>query len=241
MDYPPIAYRAWQELAEAYSEQVGTKPHNALYERPATLSLLPDVKGKRILEDAGCGPGDYADLLVSEGAEVVGFDRSPRMVELARARLGSRAAIIEADLREPLEFAEAGEFDIVLSSLALDYVPDWASVFQEFFRVLGPKGLVVLSAGHPFDDFWRFRGHANYFEIEPVRETWTGFGFEVEVPFYRRPLSEMVNPLIAAGFQLLEILEPRPPNEFKDFEPEEYKKLVKQPGIICLMGEKPAA
>ncbi|WP_279387450.1 hypothetical protein [Rubrobacter taiwanensis] len=30
------------------------------YERPATLSLLPDVAGKRVL-DAGCGPGVYSE------------------------------------------------------------------------------------------------------------------------------------------------------------------------------------
>ena len=35
----PIAFQAWETLAEAYSSQVETKAHNALYERPATLSL----------------------------------------------------------------------------------------------------------------------------------------------------------------------------------------------------------
>ncbi|RMD75113.1 MAG: hypothetical protein D6823_10585 [Chloroflexi bacterium] len=52
----PIAQQAYDLLAERYAEQVLTKPHNAYYERPAMLSLLPDVRGKRVL-DTGCGPG----------------------------------------------------------------------------------------------------------------------------------------------------------------------------------------
>ncbi len=74
-----------------------TKPHNALYERPATLSLLPDVEGLRVL-DAGCGPGIYAQILSDNGAKVVGFDRSPKMVDRASDRVGDRVQISQADV-----------------------------------------------------------------------------------------------------------------------------------------------
>ncbi len=39
----PVAQQAYDVLAEAYAARIDTKPHNAYYERPATLSLLPDV------------------------------------------------------------------------------------------------------------------------------------------------------------------------------------------------------
>ncbi|HET91353.1 MAG TPA: class I SAM-dependent methyltransferase, partial [Chloroflexi bacterium] len=68
----PIAQEAYNSMAEAYAARVDTKPHNAYYERPATLSLLPDIRGKRVL-DAGCGPGVYAEWLAESGAEVVAF------------------------------------------------------------------------------------------------------------------------------------------------------------------------
>ena len=77
MNQKPIALDAYETLAESYAARVDTKPHNAYYERPATLSLLPQVKGKRVL-DAGCGPGVYAEWLVEHGAEVVAFDVSTR-------------------------------------------------------------------------------------------------------------------------------------------------------------------
>jgi len=79
----PVAREAYEKLADSYAARAPTKPHNAYYERPATLSLLGEVAGKRVL-DAGCGPGIYAEELVARGAEVVGFDASGRMVELAR-------------------------------------------------------------------------------------------------------------------------------------------------------------
>jgi len=56
----PIALEAYAQLADAYAAMVDTKAHNAYYERPAMLGLMPDVKGKRAL-DAGCGSGRYAE------------------------------------------------------------------------------------------------------------------------------------------------------------------------------------
>lgn len=65
----PIALEAYEKLAERYAALIDTKAENAYYERPATLSLLPDVKGKRVL-DAGCGSGLYSEWLLDHGAEV---------------------------------------------------------------------------------------------------------------------------------------------------------------------------
>jgi ubiquinone/menaquinone biosynthesis C-methylase UbiE len=60
----PIALDAYETLAAAYAAVIDTKPHNAYYERPATLSLMPEVKGKRVL-DAGCGTGVYSEWLIT--------------------------------------------------------------------------------------------------------------------------------------------------------------------------------
>ena len=75
----PIAYEAYQELAELYAARVERKPHNAYYERPAMIAMWPDVRGKRVL-DAGCGPGVYAELLLRRGAIVTAIDVSERML-----------------------------------------------------------------------------------------------------------------------------------------------------------------
>jgi SAM-dependent methyltransferase len=235
----PIARAAYDRLAEAYAARVETKAHNAFYERPAMLALLPAVAGKRVL-DAGCGPGAYAARLVELGAEVVGLDASPKMIELAERRLQGRARFIEADLGQPLDFLESGSFDVVLSALALDYVRDWQATFKEFFRVLSESGHLVFSAGHPFDEFYDHHPAGNYFDTERVdmEFNWPAFGVRVRLPYYRRPLSAMMEPLFAAGFTLERLVEPRPLPEFAAEDPADYAKLMRQPGFICFRARK---
>lgn len=235
-DHPP-AYEAWESLAERYSEAVETKAHNALYERPATLSLLPSVEGKRVL-DAGCGPGVYALWLVEQGAQVVGIDASPNMVALAAERLRRAAEIHIADIRKPLDFLDTDDFDVILSTLVLDYVEDWSQPFSEFHRLLRQDGVLVFSCGHPLGDFYRHREIANYFSTELIEETWTGFGGKDVVPFYRRPFSAVLNPLTSAGFKLEKILEPTPLKSFEEEDPEDYTLLMKQPGFLCVRARK---
>lgn len=142
-DEKPIALGAYEALAERYAALVDSKAENAYYERPATLSLLPDVEGKRVL-DAGCGPGSYSEWLVVHGAEVMAIDVSPKMVQLAKRRLGTRAEICQADLSKPLDFLEDESFDLVLCPLVLDYIRDWKSVFTEFCRILRESSLLIF-------------------------------------------------------------------------------------------------
>jgi SAM-dependent methyltransferase len=233
----PVAQEAYDELAEAYAARVDTKPHNAYYERPATLSLLPEVSGRRVL-DAGCGPGVYSEWLLDRGAEVVAFDANERMVRFARERLGSRAQVIQADLGRPLAFLADGSFDVVVSPLVLDYVRDWASVFREFYRVLCPGGHLVFSAEHPFSKFYPRHQGSSYFATELVELEWTGFGIPVRVPSYRRPLGAMIQPLLEAGFVLERLLEPVPTEEFRRRMPEDYEALMREPGFLCMRAVK---
>ncbi len=237
MKEEPLALAAWEEIAESYAARVETKAHNAFYNWPAIQSLLPPVERKRVV-DAACGPGVLADWLLEHGAEVVGFDVSPKMVELAEKRLQGRARIFLADFNQPLDFLESDSFDLIVSSLALDYIEDWQPVFKEFFRVLRRSGRFVFSVGHPSDEFYEHHPAGNYFDVERVDMTWRGFGTPIVVPYYRRSLSDMLDPLLGAGFTLERVLEPRPLKEFKDLDPEDYRKLMKQPGFICFQAAR---
>jgi ubiquinone/menaquinone biosynthesis C-methylase UbiE len=229
----PIAQDAYNQLAEAYAARIETKPHNAYYERPATLSLLPDVSGWRVL-DAGCGPGVYAAILVSMGADVVALDANPKMVALARSRLGEQAQVIQASLDAPLDFLDDESFDCVVAPLVMDYIRDWRAAFGEFQRVLMPGGVLVFSMEHPMMKYFDHQAESNYFHIDRVTCTWRGFGSPVLVPSYRRSLGDVFNPLIAAGFTLERVLEPLPTEAFKNSDPQDYEKLLKEPGFMCV-------
>lgn len=228
-----IAYEAYEKLADAYAAMIDTKPHNAYLERPATLSLLPDVEGKRVL-DAGCGPGAYSEWLVRKGADVVAFDASPRMLEHARERLGDSVDLRLHDITDPLAFLEDGSFDLVLAALVLDYVEDWAPVFREFRRVLREDGALVFSAGHPAIDYFLKKGVEDYFRVERVEMWWTGFGIRVLMPSYRRPLGSMTEALHEAGFLIERLVEARPTKKYKEADPEGYEKVSRRPSFICI-------
>ena len=233
----PIALDAYEALADAYAFHVDTKPHNAYYERPATQSLLPDVNGLRVL-DAGCGPGVYAEWLLSRGAEVVGLDASPRMIQLARRRVDGRAAFHVADLARPLHFLEDESFDVIISALVLEYVKDWRTTLHEFHRVLRPSGIVVVSVTHPQFDFQYFKSE-RYFDTELQSGVWSGFTpVRVTMPTYRRSLAATLNPFMEAGFCLQRLLEPLPTEEFKRPDLKHFNELEKQPCFLCIRAAK---
>ena len=62
-------------MAHDFEAHASDSPYNAHYDRPALLDLAGDVRGQRVL-DAGCGPGFYAEELVSRGAHVIAVDAS---------------------------------------------------------------------------------------------------------------------------------------------------------------------
>jgi SAM-dependent methyltransferase len=243
MSEKPLGERNYEQFADRYAKYAKVKPHNALYERPATLSLLPDVAGLRVL-DAGCGPGHYAEELLRRDAEVVAVDVTPAMVELARQRVGDRATVMLANLEQPLDFAEDASFDLVLCPLTLDYVEDWAPLFAEFFRVLRPGGVLVYSHGHPMTDYWLVRSKylpdSHYPQRERFSSQWGGFGNpRPTVEGFRRPLSDMLNPLANAGFILDHLLEPRPSEAVREANPALFETLDREPCFLCVRAKKP--
>jgi SAM-dependent methyltransferase len=52
----------------------------------------------RSVLEPGCGSGRMLDAVAHRGIEVTGIDLSPAMVELSRARLGDRGAVVVADM-----------------------------------------------------------------------------------------------------------------------------------------------
>ena len=78
--------------------------------------MLPDFRGKRVL-DLGCGYGWHCEYAAQHGAQqVTGIDLSERMLQVARRQ---HAAPQIRYLRQAIEdtaFAD-GSFDVVLSSL----------------------------------------------------------------------------------------------------------------------------
>ena len=96
--------RGWAETAEGR-----IRP---LYER--VLEGLHPLPGTRLL-DAGCGSGLFAELAAQGGADVIGLDAAPGLVEYARRRRPA-AGYVVGDL-ERMPFGD-GDGDIAVLALA---------------------------------------------------------------------------------------------------------------------------
>ncbi len=232
-----ISYDAYEQLADHYDRFVDTKPANAYYERPGTLSLLPDVEGKTVL-DAGCGAGWYTKWFIDHGAKyVTSVDFSPSMVELTKKRAGDKARVILADLNQPLEQIESQSKDVIVSPLTLHYLKDWETPMREFNRILKNRGRLIFSVHHPFMDYLVF-GRENYFSTELLDDEWNTPDGKVKVQFYRRPLSEILKPLHLNGFVIEKLIEPMPTDDFRREQPDTYEKWTKRPQFLFIRAQK---
>ncbi|MGL1888481.1 MAG: class I SAM-dependent methyltransferase [Reichenbachiella sp.] len=231
-----IIKASYERIAKRYNELIDHKPHNAYYDRPNTLKLLGDVAGKIIL-DAACGPGKYAEILHEKGAKVIGFDLSPEMIKFAKSRNQDSGNFFVHDMSEPMSMLEDGSIDMVLYALAFHYVEDWAPTLREFHRVLRPNGRLVLSIEHPFFEYEYFKS-TRYFDTEAVQCTWKGFGDPVDIHSYRRPLNQCISPLTQNGFYIDELVEPKPTEEFEKLDPKHFKELNAFPAFMCIAAVK---
>ena len=197
----------YDDFAAAYSARNENSLFNAYYERPEMIRLAGDVAGLEVL-DAGCGSGPLAEALRAKGAVVSGFDLSPAMVELARDRLGEDADVRVADLGAPLPYPD-DTFDLVVVSLALHYVEDWASALTELRRVLKPGGRLTVSIIHPMI-YAIVYPDADYFAVTQYSEDYDYGDQTVWMTYWHRPLQDVLNAFIGAGFDIKAVTEPPP-------------------------------
>jgi ubiquinone/menaquinone biosynthesis C-methylase UbiE len=224
---------ALDEFAEDFERHAAGSAYNALYDRPAVLELIGEVAGQRVL-DAGCGPGLYAEELVARGAEVVAFDHSPKMVDLARNRLGDGAMVRVHDLTDSLDWLEDESFDAALLALVIHHLDDRIAALRELHRVLRPGARLVVSTVHPTADWLRMGG--SYYTIEAIEETWSR-GWSVR--YWRLPLTATCAEFTRAGFLIERLVEPRPVPDMAQRFPEDYEKLNREPGFINFRLVKP--
>lgn len=235
----PIALRAYSALADQFAALAPTKAENAYIEQPAMRAVLGDVHGLDVL-DAGCGPGILLHWLVSGGVRsATGIDVTPRMLELARER-APKARLLVADLAKRLPLADDA-FDLVASSLTIDYVRDWSVPLSEFRRVLRPGGQLVFSVQHPTASLAWYQP-PSAFGIHYVESEWRGFGGEpITVPDYYRSFDEIVNPVLRAGFRLERLIEAKPIAELRELDRAAYDKYSHRPTFVVLEAMAPEA
>jgi ubiquinone/menaquinone biosynthesis C-methylase UbiE len=167
-----------------------------------TLSMMGDVKGKRIL-DAGCGPGKEVKILSEMGAEVVGMDISKEMLKIAKKNCEDVEANFILGNIEQTEFPDH-ELDIIISLFSILFKKNLESLLKEFHRILKKGGELYIVVPHPTRKMVVYT--KNYFDSG---KHWEQRG-KLRVFNYYRTMEEYINSLVDAGFQIKEIREPKP-------------------------------
>jgi SAM-dependent methyltransferase len=128
--------RLFDKLAPVWE---GRRGPEALAPLHAALERVEDVA--RGL-DLGCGTGKAARVLAARypGAEVVGVDLAPAMIEQARALLPNDLAA-----RVRFEVADASELPFADSSFDVVVLLNMIPFFPELARVTAPGGAVVFA------------------------------------------------------------------------------------------------
>lgn len=219
--------------------------YNEFLEMPATLELLGNVKGKKIL-DYGCGSGIYLKLLKSKGANVKGFDISEEMLKIAKKNNPS------LELRQgsgyAIPFKE--QFDVIVASLVVHYMNDWDKMFKEMARVLKKRGIVVFSTGNPVYEVsknmmikgkkYKVLGIKDYFKEEVFYNSWTNpyNQKEICVPVYHKTYETIIKTILRNGFDIVDYKDCFPTLVSKKLFPKDYAKYSKMPMFMVFKVRK---
>lgn len=181
--------RVAEEYANTFIHELDYKP----LDRDLLGRLIALCSGKGQICDLGCGPGQIARYLSDHGAQVMGVDYAPDMVEKAR------------QINPDIHFQQGNMLALelpnnLLAGIAAFYSlihiprPQMDQALKELFRVLQPGGWLLASyhigseVVHP-DEFLGKKVSIDWFFY--LREEMTGFiknaGFEVVDDIERAP------------------------------------------------------
>lgn len=184
--------RVAEQYAERFIHELNYKP----FDRHLLAMLAELTQGHGVVCDIGCGPGQIARYLHEQGAEAMGVDLSPKMVEQARL-LNTEQRFEQADMRT-LPFKD-GELAGITAFYSVIHIPraDITSVLQEFRRVLQPDGwlLVTFHIGDEvrhFDEFFDQPVSLDFifFQMTEMRGYLEAAGFSLKLITERAPYAE---------------------------------------------------
>jgi SAM-dependent methyltransferase len=228
----PGVFQRYREPQQAVSDPT------EVMEEPALLAELGPVDGVRVL-DLGCGEAAIGPVLLDAGCRgYVGVDGSENMVRAARATLdGTPGEVVQSDIedfRPP-----PGDFDLVISRLALHYVEDLGAVLDACRTGLVPDGRIVVTVMHPVITSHDARATSeelrtdwvvdDYFVRGPRKQNWLGG----TVVWHHRTIEDYVAELDRAGFALTALRE-CPPQRDRFTDSEEYARRRRIPLFLLL-------
>lgn len=203
----------YNQISKLY-KKAKEQPWRTAVETYSLMGLVGDLAGKSVV-DVACGEGYFTRKLRRAGAaEVLGFDISERMIELALAEearepLGIEYLVEDARAEEPRR-----DFDLAVAAWLLVYAHDREELGQMcrgLARLLKPGGRFVTFTTNPDVYFFEMPDYEKYgftvkiadhvFEGAPIDWTVEMEEGTLEVQNYYLPIEAYKNAFEAAGFR----------------------------------------
>lgn len=214
----------WDKYADAYAATHTEQGdlHKEVFLNPTLLSLMGEVKDKRIL-DAGCGEGYFGRILAKAGADVTAVDYSTKMIEIAKERTSANLSIeYRHGNCEDLFFLKDKRFDLIVSNMVIQDLQYYEKALQEMHRLLADDGSFIFSILHPCfitpgsgwektKDGKKLHWNVDNYFYEGGYEQ--RMGEQEKIIFFHRTLTSYMNAIIKSGFTLKELVEPKPNEE----------------------------
>ena len=210
---------------------------------PAMRSKIPNLKNKHVL-CVGCGTGEECEYIKNLGAhKVIGMDISKGEIEVATKSFPDLNFHIMDS--EKIDF-EQKTFDFIYSNLVFHYLSDWSISLQKIHNVLKKDGTFLFSTHHPLT--WgaqrkkegqtktSFMGYikqdagygkpiGDYLNARKIDDIWFD---KFKVSYYHKPLSLMFKYILNSGFEIIDLIEPKPvcfPDDIPPYFLKIYEKI----------------
>jgi len=106
------------------------------------VGLLSPQPGERVL-DLGCGTGHLTAVIAERGAETIGIDASPAMIEQARLNFPT----LQFEVADGLDFEAPDPFDAVFTNATLHWILEPMRLVRRMREALKPGGRFVGEFG----------------------------------------------------------------------------------------------
>lgn len=187
---------AWDVVADDYAEHTVDELDRVPFEAWLTGRIAGLADGFPVV-DLGCGPGHLAGRIADDGADVIGMDPSPHMLEVAR-EWNPGLTFEPGGLDRLLRPKNAAAWGVVLAwysliHLAASELPDAFAIMTRTVRV-GGYVVVALHAGAGVQHLEEFLGHEVDIEIvlhdpKEVRTAASASGLTVVEEYLRSPMA----------------------------------------------------
>lgn len=240
-DHMALAYEDFTESEDSYSYTI---------EWPCIQSMLTDLKDKDVL-DLGCGTARFTFLFEKlQPRKITGIDLSEAMLNIAKKKAATKlssAVFIKEDISR---FNADEQYDFIFSSTVTHYIKDLQGLFERIYSALRSRGFCIISAMNPVytsqypisrsglfpnDDEWvvRYLDKSERSYIQP----WIEYNDEIEnylSSSFHHTFSDYINAIAMAGFSIVEMQEPAPPEKWKTEQPERYNAFIETPSFMVL-------